>query len=192
MASGTTITDSGASISITVAGQLPRNIMKAQIIEITVIKTTILKIDIGQGALGNLFINYADVTNPVTANPSALKDAINTMLTPASSGSTVGGATEARQIDQSNLLTQLNSISTTLKSLITSIDDKLFYQPLMVDDGGAGIVYKGYAEPGTLQDQPSWAIERIQKVGDVDVHTWVNGQRAFQSQWVNRETLTYQ
>ncbi|MGZ4063843.1 MAG: hypothetical protein ACXVP0_12795 [Bacteroidia bacterium] len=190
---GTTITDSGASISVTVAGQTPRNIMKAQIIEITVIKTNIIKIDIGQGALGNLFIPYTDVTNPSTASPGALKDAINALLTPASSGgNTVGGATEARQIDQSNLLTQLNTISTAIQGLITSLDNKVFYQPLLVDDGGAGIVYKGYAAVGTLQEQPTWAIERIQKVGDVDVHTWVNGQRTFVNSWVNRETFTYQ
>ncbi|MBL7932315.1 MAG: hypothetical protein JNL60_10450, partial [Bacteroidia bacterium] len=72
----TTITDNGASLKLTIGTQI-RNITKSQIIEVSVIKTNIIKIDIGQGALHNIFIPYTDVTSPVTANAAALRDKIN-------------------------------------------------------------------------------------------------------------------
>ena len=47
---GTEITNNGASLKIK-NGTLVRNIMKNQILEIAVVKTNIIKIDIGKGAL---------------------------------------------------------------------------------------------------------------------------------------------
>lgn len=183
----TTIVDNGASIKITIGTQV-RNIIKAQIIEISVIRTNIIKIDIGQGALDNIFIPYADVTAPVTANPEALRDAINTLLTPAANAQT---ATEAKQIEQIDILNVVKDHVLSIQNLITTLDEKVFYEPLLVDDGGAGIIYKGYALVGTRPESASWAIERIQKVGDVDVHNWADGDKLLNNVWNDRETLIY-
>lgn len=185
----TTITDNGASLKLTIGTQI-RNVTKSQIIEVTVIKTNIIKIDIGQGALHNIFIPYTDVTSPVTANAAALRDRINDFLAPSSGGS-VGSATEAKQDAEIAVLNTLNTSISTLKDLVTTIDAKIFYEPLMVDDGGAGVIYKGYALPGTAQELPQWAIQRIMKVGDVDVYTWADGNKNFDNIWINRETLSY-
>lgn len=189
---GTTITDSGASITISIIGQQPRNIIKSHILEITVVKTNIIKIDIGQGALGNLFIPYTDVNAPSAANPVALKDAINAMLSPASTNVSMAGmATEARQIDTNNLISTLSAISDSIKSLIISIDDKLYYQPVMIDSSEPGIVYEGYAALRTGVEEPRWAIRRVTQQGDVEVRLWADGDRNFIHSWLNRANLMY-
>ncbi len=186
----TTITDNGASLKLTIGTQI-RNVTKSQIIEVSVIKTNIIKIDIGQGALHNIFIPYIDVTSPVTANAGALRDKINDFLAPAASGGAVGNATEAKQDAEIAVLNTINGSISTIRDLVTTIDNKIFYEPLMVDDGGAGVIYKGYAMPGTAQEVPQWAIQRIMKVGDVDVYTWADGNRNFDNIWINREVLSY-
>lgn len=187
----TTIVNNGGSIKITIGTQI-RNITKAQIIEVSIIKTNIIKIDIGKGALHNIFIPHADVTLPTTANANGLRDAITNLITPDTSGGAVGGATEALQIDEIGLLTTINSSITTLRTLVTTIDNKLFYEPMLIDDGGAGLIYKGFAlNTATNQESPLWAIQRIQKVIDVDVYTWANGNKNFTNSWLDREILPY-
>lgn len=182
----TTIADNGASIKITIGTQV-RNIIKSQIIEISVIKTNIVKIDIGQGALQNIFIPHADVTSPDTANAEALRDAINTMLAPLVTST----ATEQKQVEQIDILNTLKGSLLSLQNLVTALDSKVFHDPLLIDDSGAGIIYKGYAVVGTSQSAPLWAIERIEKVGEVNVHSWANGDKNFDNSWNDRETLSY-
>lgn len=190
----TTITDTGATITVTVGTQNPRNIQKIKIVELTIIKTNILKIDIGKGPLDNIFIPYPDVVAPPTPNPAALKDAVNQMLTVASSGGgsgTVGGATEAKQDQQNAILTQIYNLSGIIKNTVVSLDEKVFFQPLMEDESGPGIIYKGYALPGSNPEMPLWAIERIQNQAGVDVHTWAMGNRDLNKRWMDRETFSY-
>lgn len=183
-----TIQDNGQKIKITF-GTLVRNIIKAQIKEISIIKTNIIKIDNGRGALNNVFITYADVTSPASANVAALRDIILGYLEPP--GGSGGGATEAKQDTVISALGNMQAAITNILSLVTSVDNKVWFQPLMVDDGGAGVVYKGYASVGTAQESAQWAIEKIMKVGDVDVHTWADGNKNFDNLWLERETLSY-
>jgi hypothetical protein len=187
----TTIADNGGSIKITIGANI-RNITKSQIIEISVIKATIIKIDIGQGALHNIFIPFIDVTAPVTASAADLRDAITALLPSGSGGgSGAGSATEAKQTEEINLLTTINGSMNTMRGLVTTIDNKIFYEPLLVDDGGAGIIYKGFAAPSSGQETPVWAIQRIQRILDVDVYTWAGGNKEFVNNWIDRETLSY-
>ena len=186
----TTIVDNGASIKLTIGAQI-RNVTKNQIIEISVIKNDIIKIDIGQGALHNIFIPYGDVTAPVTASAAALRDKLNEFM-PVDSSESGPSSTEAKQDLQIGLLTTINDSLGSLKNLATKMDDKVFYEPVLVDDGGAGIIYKGYAMPGTSQESPQWAIERIRREGDdVHVSTWADGNKNFDNSWLNREALIY-
>jgi hypothetical protein len=188
----TSIVNNGGSIKLTIGAQI-RNVTKSQIIEVSVIKTNIIKIDVGKGALHNIFIPYIDVTVPSTPNADALREAITALITPESSGgSAVGSATEAKQIEEIGLLTTINSSITAMTALVTTIDNKIFYEPMLVDDGGAGLIYKGFAlNAGTNPESPLWAIQRIQKVGDVDVYTWANGTKTFINSWLDRETISY-
>lgn len=186
-----TIVDNNGSIKITNGTQV-RNVMKSQIIEVSVIKTNIIKIDIGQGALHNIFIPHGDVTAPVTANPAALRDAISSMLDPEEAGSMAGYATEAKQDNEITQLAAINTAIAALQALMDTLNEKWFYPVQREDDGGAGTVYKGYClDTGSLDNEPVWAIERIRLEGEVHVHTWANGNRNFTNVWSERETLAY-
>lgn len=135
----TTISNNGASIKID-TGTTVRNIMKNQIIEVSVIKTTIIKIDIGQGPLNNVFIPYASVSSPLTPSPADLRDAINDFMANSVNSTTSGGATEAKQDTQiskqdtqtskltaidtatSNISTKVNSIDTAAGNISTKVN----------------------------------------------------------------------
>lgn len=175
------IQENGACIRIVIDGK-PRNIQKTAIKEIDVIKNTIVKLDIGEGALHNVFINHPEVTEPATADAAALREALIAMLPTIASGA--GSATEAKQ-DQAIAI--LNNMNTAL----VGIEDRTFDEPLLTDHSGAGIIYKGYAFPGSLPTQPKWAIQRIRHEADVDVITWSGGVKTLDKIWDDREVLIY-
>ena len=181
------ILNNGASLKI-INGTAIRLIYKSRIREIMVIKTNIIKVDLGLGALHNVFIDYTSVTNPVTANPDALRDAINTMLQNAA---TAGGATEQKQIDG---ITELQSIKTSVNALGSKIDqlnDKLFMEPLQVDESNPQIIYRGFSLPGAGTSSAAWAIQRATINGDITIYQWAAGNKNFDKVWDNRATLTY-
>lgn len=181
------ITNNGASLKIKNGLQI-RNIMKAQIIEIVVVKTNIIKIDIGKGALYNIFIPYADVTVPVTADPEALKDAINDLLV---SAGIVGSATEAKQIEEIGKLNLLNEQVTTIKNAVSTLDNKIFFEPVLIDESNPNIIYKGFASPAANAEEAVWAIQRISNTGDVCSYQWADGNKNFDNIWNNRTSLLY-
>jgi hypothetical protein len=183
----TQITNNGASIKID-NGTAIRNIMKSQIIEIVIVKTNILKIDIGKGALYNLFIPFADVTVPATANPETLKDAINTMLSTAASG---GTATEEKQLIEIEKLNALNATADTIKNAVNTLDSKIFFEPVMVDESNPNLIYKGFASPAASTDAPVWAIQRISISNEIASYQWARGAKNFDNIWNNRATLSY-
>ena len=181
------ITNNGASLKI-VDGTDTRNIMKNQILEIAVIKTNIVKIDIGKGALNNVFIPFADVTVPVAADPGALRDAINDML---ASTLTAGTATEAHQLEE---IAKLNVISDTaglIKNSVSSLDNKFFFEPALIDESNPLVIYKGYAIPGTNPADATWAIQKITNTSEVLSYQWANGNKTFTNVWNDRLTLAY-
>jgi len=179
------IEDNGTKIKIT-NGTEVRNIMKSQVREIEVIKTNIIKIDIGQGALDNIFIAFADVTVPLKPDPDALRDAILAFME-TSGGS---GAKEEKQTQEIELLNSLKASMLTLQGAITNIDSKTFYQPLLVDNN-AGVIYRGYAEIGTDPKVALWAIERISSSKGLETHKWADGNKNFDNIWDKREELIY-
>jgi len=182
----TTIADNGAVITLTIDGE-DLDVSKDEILKVKIVKNTYVLLDLGLDPLHNVFIPFADVTAPLTANIRALRDAIRAML---NSGAGVS-ATESKQNEQ---ITILNSVKTTLETIqnhAKGLDDKIFHEPLIVDDSGVLVIYNGYALPGTAQNSATWAIERIQKKDGMDVHTWANGNRNFTNSWIDREALTY-
>ncbi|MDP3558106.1 MAG: hypothetical protein Q8T03_12105 [Bacteroidota bacterium] len=180
-----TIEDNGTRIKITDESDV-RNVIKSQIRGIEVIKTNIIMIDIGDGVLENIFIQYADVISPAKPDPASLRDAILAFLD-------TGGieAKEAKQVQEISLLSDLKASILNLQTLITSIDGKSFYKPLITDKSGANVVYNGYAQPGTLKTAPLWSIEKITSSKGIELHTWADGDMNFDNIWNNRETLVY-
>jgi hypothetical protein len=181
----TEIVNNGATLKLTI-GTVSKLILKTQIKEISVVNTNVIKLDTGQGLYNN-FITYADVTNPVTANPEALRDAINAMLTTGGGGS----ATETKQDAE---ITELQNIKTRMDTLLGKVDtlnDRVFIEALLVDEATPNTIYKGYAIPGASTANPVWAIEKTTCLGDVTIKKWASGNKNFDKVWNNRAVLIY-
>lgn len=181
------ISNNGASLKIKNGTQI-RNIMKNQIIEIVVVKTNIIKIDIGKGALYNIFIPFADVTVPIAVDPELLKDAISDML---ATTSIAGNATEAKQIEEINKLNTLNATISQIQNSVSTLDSKIFFEPVLVDESNPNIIYKGFASPAANAQEAVWAIQRISNTGDVCSYQWAAGKKNFDNIWNNRTDLLY-
>lgn len=177
-------------------GSSIRNISKSTIIDVTLIKNTIIKIDIGQGPLHNIFLPFEEVVTPVLATPEQLCQAIDNMreMPVQDGGNAAGGATEANQLVEISQLASISSAIGSLNQFVNTIDAKLFYEPKLVDDSGAGIIYKGFTlNNGSNEGEPVWAIQRI-AVDDKGVHVyaWADGNKNFDKVWADRDILFYQ
>lgn len=74
---------------------------------------------------------------------------------------------------------------------MTLMNDKLFYEPKLVDESNANAVYKGYAVPGSLTANPVWAILKITNKLGVLSYQWAGGSKSFDKVWDNRKALIY-
>ena len=176
----TQIINAGASLKV-VTDSAPRFILKNQIKEVVVLRDTIIKIDIGQGALYNIFIDQLDVTSPTSTSVDELRDKIMDMLQSIVSA---GLATEQKQIEG-------NSEIVNLKNSINVINDKLFYECRLVDESNSNVVYKGFANPGALTSQAVWAIQKITNNAGILSYQWADGNKNFDNIWNNRKILPY-
>lgn len=183
----TEILNNGASLKITSDGS-PRFILKNQIREVEIVRDTIIKIDIGQGALYNVFIDQVEVTVPVSANVDDLRDQIMAML---QTSVTAGLATQELQNAEINQIKNLQESVTGLKDKITSLDNKLFYEPAIIDQSNANVVYEGFAAPGLKTSEPVWAILKVTNAKGVLSYKWSGGNKNFDKIWDNRKTLLY-
>lgn len=182
----TEIVNNGASLKITTDGE-DRFILKSQIKDVNVLRDTIIKIDIGQGALNNVYVDQATVTNPVSTSVSDLRDKILAML----QGSTAGLATEQKQDSEIATIQDLKVQVSDLQNKVGSVDSKLFFEPLLVDENNANTVYKGYALPGAKTSDPVWAIVKITSKNGLLSYKWAGGNKTFTKIWDNRATLIY-
>jgi hypothetical protein len=173
----TQIINNGASLKI-ISADGTRNILKQEIVEISIIKDTLIKIDIGQGALNNVFINYPDVSSPQTQSPDALADAINAML--QSSLNLPDGISTAA--NQQKEISDLDSIRTSL----------LLKSEQLSDETNPKTIYKGFAIPGALTSAAVWAIQKITNNKGVYLYQWAAGNQNFDKVWDNRVALVYQ
>lgn len=54
------------------------------------------------------------------------------------------------------------------------------------------LIYRGEAQPGTLESQAAWRIRRITIASDEDItEEWANGTSAFANIWTDRASLSY-
>jgi len=176
-----TIENNGASLKITEDG-VSRYVLKNQIREVEIVRDTIIKIDIGQGALNNIFVDQATVTLPVSAGVEDLRDQLMGFI--QTSTSIIGFATEANQNKE------LDSFK-TLQTAVNALSDKVFYQPSLVDESNANAIYNGYALPAAKTTDAVWAIQKVTKVKGVLTYQWAAGTKAFDKIWNNRVALIY-
>jgi hypothetical protein len=173
MTPSTQIINDGASLKIISAGA-SRNILKQQIRELSIVNDTLLKIDIGQGPLNNIFLEYGEVSDPATPNPDALLEAVNAMLVSSASGN----ATEANQQRE---ISELQNIKT----------NQLFTEPQLCDESNPRVIYRGFAVPGSATDVAVWAVQKILNNGGVITYQWAAGNKNFDKKWTERKTLIY-
>jgi len=180
------IVNNGATIKVITNG-VARYIVKSQIKFIDIVKNTIIKLDVGQG-INNIYLNHQDVSDPQTASPEELRDNVNNML---ASLTATGTATETKQDTEIGQLTSIKNDLDTIMAKISSLNDKAFYDPLLVDESSPNTIYKGYALAGSLPADPVWAIEKKTMTGDVTTTKWAGGNRSMDKIWNNKEALQY-
>jgi hypothetical protein len=103
-------------------------VTKDQVKTIDTIQNNIIRIDIGEGPLKNIFINYQDVESPVVASASELRDLIKQML--LSDNYNGGDATEQGQV---NILNKLGDIALILQTIKQKEADLTQLEPSRIE-----------------------------------------------------------
>lgn len=166
-------------------GSVVRDIAKGRIIEISLIKNNIVKIDLGFGALRNVFFPYSQVTIPATGAPHVLINTLTDWLLYD------GKANEERQVAIATSVNSLyNGIMLNHQELY-KLNDKMLTEPLVIDQRANGTIYKGYAYAGTDFSEPYWAIQRMQVVGTQTITKWAEALLSPSLTWNDREAYQY-
>ena len=166
-----------------------RFISKAQIKTIDTIHTNIVRIDIGEGALKNIYIPQTDVTEPVVQDAEELKEAIKTMV--ATTGSSVSGATEQNQLNILQEIRNLEAISKTQYYWYPSELDLTKREPSIIDESNPNVTYKGWHRINGVDNVPEWAIQRITKTNGVTRYEWAFGSQVQSNIWTDRLNYNY-
>jgi hypothetical protein len=180
------IVDTGVSLKITTDGAV-RYVVKSQIREVGVIRDTIIKIDLGRGSLYDEYIDQSVVDVPLSQGVQDLCDQLNAML----QSNLAGFATSKKQDDQMTQITALQASVADLQSKMGSVNDKLFYEPLVVDELNPRTLYKGYALPGSKTSDAVWAVMKVTNLKETITHQWAAGSKALANIWDNRTKLIY-
>lgn len=180
------IVNNSASLKIISDGS-PRFVLKNQIREVEIVRDTIIKIDIGQGALYNVFVDQAEVTVPVSLNVADLRDKIMEML----QTSVNGLATEQKQTEGNSEIVNIKNSVNDMKDKVNALNDKLFFEPKQIDEANANVVYKGFANLGAQNADAVWAIQKVTNNKNVLTYQWAGGNKNFDKVWDNRKALVY-
>jgi hypothetical protein len=156
-------------------------VAKEQVKTIDTIQTNIVRIDIGEGPLKNIFINYQDVTAPVVASANELRDLIKAML--VSDQYDGGDATEQGQL---NILSKLTDMSAILETIKLSEVDLSKVEPSVVDESNPNMIYKGWHKGVGNPSANEWAIQRIRREDDVNYYEWAWGAQNQVHVWNDR------
>jgi hypothetical protein len=161
-------------------------VAKEQVKTIDTIQNNIVRIDIGEGPLKNIFINYQDVTTPVVASANALRDLIKGML--LSDLYTAGDATEQGQV---NILNKLSDIALILDDIKKKEVNLTQTEPSRIDESNPNVIYKGWHKLTGVTSDSEWAIQRIRRVDDIIIHEWAYGLQNQVCAWDDRTVYPY-
>jgi hypothetical protein len=167
--------------TLTIAnGENTRTINKTLIREVSILKNNILKLDIGGGALRNIFLPIAEISEPTFGDAVDLTEQINAMLVP----------------QDETILNDLTDLSATIGGIqnrLSGLMPATLQQPILVDDSNPNVIYSGFAVIGANTHAAQWAIMRtILGTDDVQRNQWVNGAQLLESSWDARFNYTYQ
>jgi hypothetical protein len=60
-----------------------------------------------------------------------------------------------------------------------------------IDEVSTSLMYQGWAECGTTDDEAKWTIRKVEKVNTVTSITWADGNSNRDNIWDNRAGLNY-
>lgn len=184
------IFNDGASLRIVNAASVLL-INKSHIKTIDTVRDNTIRLDIGSGALKNVFIKFQEVTIPAALpDVYALRDAINTMLQTTGTGL----ATEAKQDVQIELLSGILSALTEIKIAISNLKCGCSGQIMRIDESNPLVTYVGYANMGSLPGDAVWQIQRTRRfvTNDIVIVEWADGNQLFDNIWDQHLELNYQ
>jgi len=172
------IRSTGTNLTI-INGANTRVIAKSIVREVSILKNTTLKLDIGGGVLRNIFLPIADITVPDHVDNVSLLNTVNAMLVPA-------------DVAIQNELDELQVVVQHLDTLVGSMNPAFLQEPMFVDEGNPRTIYSGFAVSGSTGDEAKFAIMRTTITDeDIIVNEWANGNLSATNIWDNREALTY-
>lgn len=167
------ITDSGASLKITENGK-SRFILKRHIREVYIIDPSVVKLDIGEDGLRNIYLKHTEVRSPQTQSAEELRDALHEMLK-----------------EENECINQINQQISQIAISVDAINSEIFIQASIVEQINQGQTYYGYALPGSATSEPVWAIQRTTEDKGVSTYQWADGNKNFDNVWDNRANLQY-
>ncbi|HRI22594.1 MAG TPA: hypothetical protein PLA68_16655 [Panacibacter sp.] len=182
------IINDGASLRIVNKGSAIL-VNKLQIKTIETIRNDVVRLDIGEGALKNIYIRFADVTTPAgLVDAGQLRDAINAMLL----SNVAGGATEIKQDTEINILNGILGALTDMKVILNNGGGGGgIKQPIRIDESTPNVVYNGFAVTGSLTVDAVWAIQRVTREKDIIIYEWADGNELYDNVWDDRYNLAY-
>lgn len=168
----------GTNLSVKV-GENTRLLAKSLVREVSILKNSTLKLDIGGGALRNIFLPLADIVLPEHTDNASLLDAVNTMLTPP-------------EVAIQGELDELQGVVGHLQTLVGNMNPAFLQEPMFIDEGNPRVIYTGFATTDAKPAEPKFAIMRT-TIGDDEIikNEWANGNLNNTNVWDNREALTY-
>lgn len=161
-------------------------IAKDQVKAIDKVQENVVRIDIGEGELRGIYVNYQDVSYPEVVSADNLRDEIRDMLLQVQDASS--GATEETQ---SAILSQLSSIEQYLEQIRNNALDFSKEEPSRMDENDPNTVYKGWHNNSGNPDGFEWAIKRVQKVNGETIVEWAYATKSRTNKWIDRTTLPY-
>lgn len=161
-------------------------VAKEQVKTIDTVHENIVRIDIGEGALKNIFLNYQDVTVPAVASANELRDTIKGMM--LSDQYDGGDAKESTQLSILEIMQQLGGVLTAIGQ---NQLDPTKGEPSRIDESNPNTIYRGWHRLYGVPDSPEWAIERVRQVNDEIISEWAFGTKRQNYHWTTRETLNY-
>lgn len=179
----------GACITIVTRGN-ETQVTKAQIKTIDIVKNDTIRIDIGEGALKNIYLRFDEVVYPTLfIDVFSLKEYIRDLLIQS------GFSTESKQdttiFELQQIKIVLENMNKTLQAGGTGGTGTPTKPPMREDESQPGIVYKGYALPNASTADPLWAIQKISRVDNQIIYEWANGNENYENIWDNRYALSY-
>ncbi len=161
-------------------------VSKEQVKTIDVIKDNIVRIDIGEGPLQNIFINYQEVTFPALNSANDLRAEINAMLK-----SDIYDGDNLSEVTQLNILTKLEEIATLIQGNNVAEADFSKREPSRIDESNPYMIYKGWHRLVGDEGANEWAVQRIRRENDIIYYEWAFGSQKQIYTWIDRENHFY-